>query len=204
MKGSRIESRDVTRRDSGFSLTELVVAMVVGLILMAVAMPAFLRAYHSYQLNDAATQLCDILRLTRYEAIRLNRQMNCVIQPDSINPAMTRASLTDASGNAQNGVGGRAILLGPNGNLVDTGTVPGAGTLPAKANLGPTAPVAIPPAGAILRFDARGALTSGNVNVFYLASSNAPDTGFRAVLLSPAGSLQVWTDDGTGNWHQLR
>jgi len=86
------------RRVSGFSLTELVVAMAVAMILMAVALPAFLRAYHSYQLNNAATQVADIVRLTRYEAIRLNKTVNCVIRPDATDPTMTYASMTDVNG----------------------------------------------------------------------------------------------------------
>jgi len=32
---------------------------------MAVALPYFLRAYHSYQLSNAAVQTADIVRLTR-------------------------------------------------------------------------------------------------------------------------------------------
>ena len=56
------------KRHAGFSLTELVVALLVALILMAVGLPAFLRAYHSYQLSSAANQFADILRLSRYEA----------------------------------------------------------------------------------------------------------------------------------------
>jgi len=87
-----------TRRASGFSLTELVVAMAVAMILMAVALPAFLRAYHSYQLSNAATQMADIVRLTRYEAIRLNKTVNCVIRPDTTDPTMTDASMTDVRG----------------------------------------------------------------------------------------------------------
>ena len=53
-------------------------------------------------------------------------------------------------------------------------------------------------------FDSRGALTSGNVTVFYLASGLAPEAGYRAVLLMPAGSIQVWSADINGNWGQLR
>jgi len=53
------------KRSSGFTLTELIVALAVGLVLMAVGLPAFMRAYHSYQLSGAATQVADILRLTR-------------------------------------------------------------------------------------------------------------------------------------------
>ena len=191
-------------RQSGFTLTELVVAMGIGLILMAVALPSFLRAYYSYQLSHAASQAADIVRLTRYEAIRRNKPMRCVFQPDALNPGMTDAFMTDTSGAALTGVAAMTVQLGASGNLVDAGTVTGAAALPAAANLGPTAPATVPASGVTLQFDARGALSTGNVTVFYLQSAAAPDAGYRAVLLTPAGSLEIWTADITGNWRQVR
>jgi Tfp pilus assembly protein FimT len=170
-------------------LTELVVAMAVAMILMAVSLPYFLRAYHSYQLSNAAVQTADIVRLTRYEAIRLNRVVNCVIQPDPGNPTMTRASMTDVSGNPLTGFGSRVALLGPAGNLVDSGSVPGASNLAPAAALGAITPTAVAPTGATIQFDARGALRSGSVTVFYLNAPGSPESGFRAVLLTPAGSI---------------
>jgi len=177
--------------------------MAVAMILMAVALPAFLRAYHSYQLNNAATQVADIVRLTRYEAIRLNKTVNCVIRPDATDPTMTYASMTDVNGNPLTGVASRMIVLGPSGNLA-SGSVPGASSLPSKAALGATTPAAVPPAGGTVQFDARGALTSGNVTVFYLSAPGSPDSGLRAVLLMPAGSIQIWSGDSTGTWWQMR
>jgi Tfp pilus assembly protein FimT len=192
------------RRVSGFSLTELVVAMAVAMILMAVALPYFLRAYHAYQLSSAATQTADIVRLTRYEAIRLNKVVNCVIQPDPGNPTMTRASMTDVNGNPLTGLGSRATVLGQGGNLVDSGSVPGASNLAPQAALGAITPTAVSPTGATIQFDARGALTSGRVTVFYLNAPGSPESGYRAVLLTPAGSIQIWTGDSSGNWQQIR
>jgi Tfp pilus assembly protein FimT len=191
-----------TRRVSGFSLTELVVAMAVAMVLMAVSMPYFMRAYHSYQLSNAATQMADILRLTRYEAIRRNRTVNCLIRPDAANPGMTDVLMTDVNGNPLTGVASRMILLGPSGNLV--GTVTGASALPALAALGATTPTAVPPTGGIVPFDARGALTTGNVTVFYLKAPGSPESGSRAVLLMPAGSIQIWSADSSGAWWQVR
>jgi prepilin-type N-terminal cleavage/methylation domain-containing protein len=204
MRGRRTELHGKIGRASGFSLTELVVALAVGLILMGIALPSFLRAYRSYQLSNAATQVSDILRLARYEAIRLNKPINCFFQPDTTDPTMTRASLTDAVGNPLTGISAKIILLGSAGNLVDSGSVPGAGALPAAAALGATIPVSVPPSGAILQFDARGALTSRNVDVFFLNSPSSVDAGYRAVLLMPAGSIQIWTGDTAGNWQQMR
>ena len=192
------------RRDSGFSLTELVVAMAVAMILMAIGLPYFLRAYRSYQLSNAATQMSDILRLTRYEAIRLNKIANCVIRPDATDPTMTDASMTDVNGNALAGLGSRAVVLGSGGNLVNAGSVPGASSLPAAAALGATAPTAVSPSGSTVQFDARGAVTSGNVTVVYLNAPGSPESGYRAVLLMPAGSIQIWTGDSSGNWQQMR
>jgi Tfp pilus assembly protein FimT len=193
-----------TRRVSGFSLTELVVAMAVAMILMAVGLPYFLRAYRSYQLSNAATQMADILRLTRYEAIRLNKIANCVVRPDAIDPTMTNASMTDVNGNALTGLGSRAVLLGSGGNLVNAGSVPGASSLPAAAALGATTPTAVSPSGSTVQFDARGAVTTGNVTVVYLNAPGSPESGYRAVLLMPAGSIQIWTGDSSGNWQQMR
>jgi len=192
------------RRDSGFSLTELVVALAVGLILMAVALPSFLRAYNSYRLTGAATQVSDLLRLGRYEAIRLNKPINCVFQPSPTDPTTMQGSLGDTSGNPLTGLSAKVILLGSAGSLVDPGAVPGAAALPSAAALGATVPVGMPSTGGTLQFDARGALTSGNVDVFYLNSPGDVNSGYRAVLLMPAGSIQIWTGDASGNWQQLR
>ena len=206
MRSDGIKLHGRPRRDSGFSLTELVVALAVGLILMGVAMPSFLHAYRSYQLSNAAIQVSDILRLARYEAIRWNKPISCVFQPNPTDSTMMQASLQDSNGNPLTGISAKIILLGPAGNLVDAAVVPGASTLPSAAALGATIPVSVPPAGATLQFDARGALTSGNVDVFYLNSPGVPDIGYRAVLLMPAGSIQIWTGDSssTGKWQQMR
>jgi len=49
-----------------------------------------------------------------------------VIRPDATDPTMTDASMTDVNGNPLTGVASRMIVLVPSGNLVDSGSVPGA------------------------------------------------------------------------------
>ena len=194
------------RRQAGFSLIELTVAVLVAVILLAIALPIFVRAYRSYQLTNASRQVADILRITRYEAIRLNKQVNCVFQPYSGDSTMMSASMTDASGNLLSGVGaGTRILLGVNGNLVAAGSVPGGGALPGSAHLGSSALTGFPPAGGIIQFDARGSVIAPpGVNAFYLASQAAPDAGYRAVILMPSGSMEIWSIDSSGNPQELR
>ena len=189
------------KRSSGFTLTELIVALAVGLVLMAVGLPAFMRAYHSYQLSGAATQVADILRLTRYEAIRLNKQVNCLIQPSAANPAMT-SLWADSNANNVLDPTEKTVLLGSGGNLVNNG-VPNTNTLLNAAIAGAAATTGF--VGSTIAFDQRGAvMTPAGISVFYLASTTAPEAGYRAVFLLPAGSIQVWTSDSAGNWEQLR
>jgi Tfp pilus assembly protein FimT len=194
-----------SKGDGGFSLTELIVAMAVAMVLMGIGMPAFLRAYHTYQLTNAASQTADILRFTRYEAIRRNMQLSCQIQPYAADPTMT-ILFTDSNKDGQPDPTDQQILLGSGGNLVDSAGVPGAAALPAAANI-TSGTTSVPPSGTPITFDARGAvlpLNAPTVHLFYLASTNAPEAGYRAVLLMPAGSIELWTGDANGNWQQLR
>ena len=194
------------RRQAGFSLLELLVALCVAIILMAVALPMAMRAYRSLQLNNAADSVSDILRQTRSEAIRLNKPVNCVLQPYSGDATMTSAFLTDpSSGNQLTGMGGTTILLGNSGNLVNSTTVPGASALLSQAKLGSVVPTNMAPGGGTVQFDARGAVKQPpGVNAFYLASAVAPEAGYRAVLLMPAGSIEIWSADSSGNWLEQR
>jgi type IV fimbrial biogenesis protein FimT len=202
MRG-KIEVRALVKRHSGFSLTELVVAIAVALILLAVGLPAFLRAYHSYELSSAANQVADILRQTRYEAIRLNTPVQCIIQPSAEYPGRTEL-WADSNANGLLDPTEKMVLLGSGGDLVGSGTVPDTAGLITSA-VGPIATTAPTPTGSRITFDQRGAVNPPtDVNVFYLASSASPEAGFRAVFLLPAGSIQIWTGTALGNWQQVR
>ena len=192
-----LTKRKERKREAGFSLTELVVALAVALILAGIGLPTFLRAYRSYQLTNAATQVADILRLTRYEAIRMNTQVNCVIQP---NGATT--NMYTVVNNGTPDPGQKRIVLLSSGNLVDPGSVPATGALQSAAHIG--AP-ANPLSSNLVQFDARGAvMPTGTVSALYLENTTTTDPGYRAVILLPAGSIQIWTSDATGNWIELR
>jgi len=177
---------------------------------MAIGLPAFLRAYHSYQLTNAASQMADILRLTRYEAIRLNRQVNCQIQQTYAGDPTLTLVWADSNPNPNQDQSGvhdadeKMILLSSSGNLVGAGAVPGTPALYSQAVSGMAPQAPAPATGTIVTFDARGAVTPPNVNAFFLSSTIAPDAGYRAVLLMPAGSIQIWTADASGSWLQVR
>ena len=197
--------RPARQRQTGFSLTELIVALAVAVILIAVALPMFLRVYRSYQLTHAAQQMADILRLTRYDAIRLNKPVNCVVNGSAGPSGMTQI-WADSNGNGALDQTEKVILLGTYGNLVDASTVPPFSMMTTGSNIGSMAVSYPSSTNSSITFDARGAVTfpANCVNVFFLASAAGQDAGYRAVMLMPAGSIQIWTGDSTGNWQELR
>jgi len=193
------------KRQRGFSLTELIVALLVAMVLLAIGLPAFLRAYRAYELSNAATQVSNILRLTRYEAIRQNTQVQCIVRASGSIPGTTTMWVDSAT--PPNGIldpSEKMVLLDASGNLTDGGSVPGTTGLLAAA-VGSLATYAPSPTASGVWFDARGAVKPPSaVIVYYLSSTVAPDAGYRAVLLMPAGSIGIWTADTSGNWQQLR
>jgi type IV fimbrial biogenesis protein FimT len=71
--------RTRSSRIAGFSIVELAVALTVLMILTAVAIPTLMRSFRTYQLNDAAARLADMLKFTRFEAVRRNKQIDFLI-----------------------------------------------------------------------------------------------------------------------------
>jgi prepilin-type N-terminal cleavage/methylation domain-containing protein len=187
----------------GFSLVEMVVSIAVLLILAAVAMPSLTRAFASYQLNDAAARLAGIIKFTRYEAIRLNKPVDCQIQQTGagwlVYGDTNRNHLPDP-GETQDAITGQNTLL-PLG-----GAIPSPGPIVTALGSPGLVLVTLSGSNAVLTFDSRGAVITGsvsNVYVLYLGSVSGADAGYRAVLLLPSGVVQVWTAPAGGVWQQV-
>jgi len=189
----------------GFTVLELVVVVAVIMIITAISMPSFLNAIRTYQLNDAATQVASVLKFTRYEAIRLN--VSATVGPGGPLSARVRQVgtitnvFTDSNydTNVQNTE--KQIQLTGNVNLVAAGTPPNTAGL--AAAVGVAALTNVPLANGAIAFDQRGAITPAAVSVLYIGNLALPNLGYRAIVLLPTGSVQIWTTDSTGNWQQL-
>ena len=187
----------------GFSLIELVVVLAVLLVLGAFAVPSLTRAFATYQLNDAAARLAGTLKFTRYEAIRLNKLVDCEIQQSSAGWLVygdTNRNQQPDPGETQDAITGQNTLLPPGGGIPSPGPI-----ATALGNSGLTL-TAISGANAVITFDPRGAVTSGGTNVvyvLYLGNAAGSDTGYRAVVLLPSGMVHVWTAPSGGVWQQV-
>jgi Tfp pilus assembly protein FimT len=185
----------------GFSTVELVVATAIALILFAMAVPSVMTIYQTYQLNDAATQLSGMVKFTRFEAIRKNGTITCVnTQATPLTAASVWATSTPGETAAQPTE--KQILLGLSATLVNAGSVPSATALPSAAGL--TSVTAINPSSGSISFDARGAVSFGanpqTVYVYFIGSGADTSARFRAVLVLPSGSVQVWTSQAASSW----
>lgn len=185
-------------------MLELVVVLAVIMIITASSMPSFLRAIRTYQLNDAATQVASILKFTRYEAIRLNvaaaTPLKAQIRQSGTSPVITNV-FTDSNNNGTVQSTESQILLSGNVNLVSAGTPPNTSALATAVGVATLTDVSL--TSGSIAFDQRGAITPAAVNVLYIGNLALPNLGYRAVVLLPSGSVQIWTADASGNWQQL-
>lgn len=188
------------RRSRGLTMIELIVVLAVILITSAISMPSFIRAYQRYQVDDAATRMANVIKFTRYEAIRLNAPVSYVI---GATPAGTTIAWTDSIANGAPDPVERQALFSPNVTLIAAGNLP-AGAVPRlvlAANVGPLIPLSN--TAAAVQFDQRGAVNPppAGALVSFVGNAGLPAPGYRAVILLPSGSMQLWqiTPDANGN-----
>jgi len=200
----RIEpQRNYLRRDRtrGFTIVELVVVMAVIMIISAVALPSFMRAYRTYQLDDAATQVAGILKFTRYEAIRVNVPAATPLKAQILQSAAGTYVFADSNNNGTVQGTEKQILFSQNVILVSAATPPNTAGLATAVGVAALTNVSI--TNGSVAFDQRGAVTPAAVNVLYIGNLSLPNLGDRAVIVLPSGAIQIWTTDSSGNWRQL-
>ncbi len=189
-------------RSRGFSMVELAVSLSVALILTAVAIPSIMRSLRTYQLNDAAARLSDMLKFTRFEAVRRNKQINFLMQAGVDGWIVG----TDSDDNGSVDATERQQLIAGFAALLPSGVTPSPTAI--SAALGGASLTTKSGSNGSITFDARGAIRVGgvvstNVFIFYLGSATDPQFGYRAVVLLPTGSTQVWTAPAGGTWQQI-
>jgi len=189
----------------GFSTIELAVTLSLILILGAIAVPVLIRALRIYQLNDNATQMAGMLKLTRFQAIRNNTEVDCRFRPNGAGWTVWSAFANGAPGAQQ-----KQLVLGGYANLLPAGP-PVPDPAPIAASMGGGGALGlntVSGAAGFIRFDSRGAVdfqgegAAWSVQVFYIGSAGDPSAGYRAVLVMPAGTTQIWRASAAGDWQR--
>jgi len=182
----------------GFSIVELLVVMFLILATSVIALPNFIRMLRTSELTNGATKVADILKLTRFQAIRRNTSVTCRISGSSTSTTI----FADTNGNSLADSAESQTVLSGNVNLVASGSVPGTTTLATAIGTNVTL-VPVSTTAGTYTFDARGAVTPASVYVSYVTNAAMPALGYRAVVLLPSGSMQIWTGDTSGTWRLL-
>ena len=201
--GTRIFKHAAKRRSArGFSLVELLVSVIILVILAAISVPTLLQAYRSYQLSDAASKLSGMMKTTRFSAIRKNTWIVCYVQQNGT--SWTVWADLDKDGNVETTE--PQILITGLVQMLDAGSVPPPDAI--VTAVGPASPGinVLSPGNAAVRFDQRGARQfpgAPSVDVFYLGNTSIGDLGFRAIVLMPSGTVQVWRAGVGGPWTRV-
>ena len=184
-------------------MVELAVSMTVLLILTAIAIPSLMQSFRTYQLNDGAARLSDMLKFTRFEAVRRNKPVCFLMKQDPTTGVWTLG--TDSTCSATFDTNGRQQVIAGFATLLPDGVAPSPAAI--TTALGGT--VLSPKSGSpvSVKFDARGAIrvggtVSSSVFVFYIGSVADPEFGYRAAVLLPSGSVQIWTAPAGGAWQR--
>ena len=181
---------------AGFSMVELAMSICLMLILTAMAIPSLTRSLHAYQLNSAAAGVSDMLKFTRFEAVRQNKKVSFLLTASGTGWIVG----ADSNGNGTIDPAEKQFLIAGYGSLVTGGypggpNIAGSGTLNVMSTNTCNA--------ACFAFDARGAVSPLQAYVLYIGAINNPDTSYRAIVLLPSGSTQVWSAPAGGPWHQV-
>ncbi|MBI3404101.1 MAG: GspH/FimT family pseudopilin [Acidobacteria bacterium] len=176
----------------GFSLFELIVVLAIIMIISAIAVPNIMTSWQQYRLNDAARQMSTLIQMTRYEAIKRNTNVSCRL---AVAGGLTFIYID------MNGDG--AMQNTESQVYVPRDMVMSPATAPAYNSMGLGATIA--PAGSIT-FDGRGAVTfpvgiGAATYAFSIGYQGNTSPGYKAISLTPAGKLKVWTAAAVGNWH---
>lgn len=75
------QHKSLPQGSSGFTLVELMVAMVIAGLLMAAAVPASIRFYESIQYRQAVRDVITLLGSARYRALNTGKAQDVVIDP---------------------------------------------------------------------------------------------------------------------------
>lgn len=201
--GTRDAKRVLGERfQRGFSLVELLLSIAILTILLVISIPTLLKAYHSYQLNDAASRFSGILKSTRFTAIRKNTAVDCQVKQS----AASYTIWVDLNGDGTAQSTEPQTLLNGLVTLLDSGSVPAPTPIATALGAGSPAISVLSPGNSTITFDQRGAIKFAGppaVDVFYLGNTNLSDLGFAAVVLLPSGNVQVWSAGPGGTWKRI-
>jgi prepilin-type N-terminal cleavage/methylation domain-containing protein len=193
------------RKQSGFSILELLSVATIIAVVSAAAAPSMLRAVRSYRLKSAAQQIEDAFQSARFAAIQANGVRKVFV--NSSNRTVSVGATTAAAAvPLPVGISFTAISVAAP-SVVSTAAA-NATTIGGQQHATSTASISLPATSGATgyneaSFNSRGlpgpGINPGTVHWVYLTNT---DGDLMAVTLTSAGSSQVWSRIN-GSWVKL-
>jgi len=215
-------------RQLGFSVTELMIVIVVMLVIAAFTIPNFLSALHAARLRGAGADFSGLLQVARIRAVGDDRYYSVYLLPAAgSNPQEAFVDIYPQIVNGASGTGGTSWTAGDPLVLVSSEiTQQPVASAPNTANLqqqllpagSPIIPLDGSAAATPATFSPRGlpcapkAVTGGTVcdslagPVAYWTFFQSNITqSWEAITVTPAGRIQKWyyTGGSAGTWNRL-
>jgi len=183
----------------GFSLIELLVALVVALVLAAIAIPSIVTTYSQYRLGVQATSIADQLDLLRMNAVRSDTTLSLFRSTTGCGTAGTVIYVDVNKDNACDSKDPQMMLpldmqISNDGGATPTG-MPSTATMVTPY----TTTLALPSGG--ISFTSNGTISgAAGPYVIVIGYTNTTKYGFRAISVTPMGQIKVWTASSGGSW----
>jgi prepilin-type N-terminal cleavage/methylation domain-containing protein len=201
------------RNQSGFSLVELMIVLVIIMVVSALAMPNVIRGIGTLRLRGAGSNMSGLIQKARIEAVRTNRIQQ--LKFANVNGALLLYVDGPAVGTytAYNDTPDphEAVVQVPDSISFDDGSGAPAANFTSNATtlLGYTQ-TASTTSPINLAFNQRGLPCTPDATpptvctipakyVYFLKSTGPYGGGWLAISITPAGRIRVWSWDGS-NW----
>ena len=204
--------REKSKGQSGFSMIELMVVVVVILIIGGYAVPNVLNFIHMARLRGSASDYTSLLQVARIRSVQDNSFYSSYIAAGP-----PQEAYVDLNSNGALDAGEPLIALSTEVAPVAAGSAPDTANLKGKflpAGSGLAVKDGSTTAGRVI-FSPRGlpcttqTATGGTVcdsaagaTAFWVFFQDSQTSAWEAVTVSPAGRIQKW-QHGTGGWSKL-
>lgn len=185
-----------SRSSRGFSLLELVVALVVAMVLAAIAIPSIVTTYGQYRLGVQATLIANEIDQLRMTAVRRNSTVTLFSTTSGSNTIL----YIDANKSGGLDASDPQVVLPADMQISNSLSTAPTG-MPGVSSLGTyySSAVKLPSLG--ITFASNGTISGGAGPYFIVIGyTNISKYGFRAVTVTPMGQIKVWTASSGGSW----
>jgi Tfp pilus assembly protein FimT len=184
---------------AGFSIVELVVALAIAFILLAVSIPGFLKSWNMYRLASEASQIASQLDILRFTAVRRNATTFLYLSTSGPNTVL----FVDTNKNHALDSGEPELLLSTDMQIMQSG-------FPSTSSMGSAYSTTLPLASGTglssgISLGARGTVvypvgSTPAPYVIVIGYPNSPQYGYRAITITAMGEIRVWTASSGGAW----